>query len=161
MAFDSQMENKIKLVQGFKMNDNSKTKETFNKNYALREKEYWSEPNNDPSQFRNWKSRVERYFDSAPNEYNIQPLLKYASSPKVVEKTLNLEEVDKEGKYVHEYILNEFENCKETDKLLYNEFMNMISGSLAENKYLNQIPRKSGLEIWRKIHDWNEPKTFN
>ena len=39
--------------------------------------------------------------------------------------------------------------------------MNMMSGSLMENKYLNQNPGKSGFDIWRKLHYWNEPKTFN
>ena len=72
----------------------------------------------------------------------------------VVEGTLDLDPDDMKR-------AKEYENIKETDTLLFNEFMNMISGPLTETKYLNQNPRKSGPEIWRKMHYWNEPKTYN
>ena len=39
--------------------------------------------------------------------------------------------------------------------------MNMIKGDLAMARYINQNVKRSGLEIWRKMHRTNDPNTYN
>ena len=50
-------------------------------------------------------------------------------------------------------------NAKEVDIILFNELMNMITGDLAVTRYIAQNVKKSGLEIWRKLHRNNDPNT--
>ena len=39
--------------------------------------------------------------------------------------------------------------------------MNMITGELSMTRYIAQNVKRSGLEIWRKMHRNNDPNTYN
>ena len=43
----------------------------------------------------------------------------------------------------------------------FNELMNMLNGDLAITRYIGQNVKRSGLEIWRKLHRNNDPNTYN
>ena len=77
------------------------------------------------------------------------------------ENTFNLKEKDLSGDLVHAEILAKIQNAEEIDTMLFNELMNMLNGDLAITRYIAQNVKRSGLEIWRKLHRNNDPNTYN
>ena len=52
-------------------------------------------------------------------------------------------------------------NAQEIDTIMFNDMMNMITGDLSITRYISQNVKRSGLEIWRKLHRNNDPHTYN
>ena len=77
------------------------------------------------------------------------------------EKVINLKETDEKGDLVHKDIMDQVQNADECDQLMFNELMNMLTGDLAMTRYISQNVKRSGLEIWRKMHRNNDPNTYN
>ena len=75
---------------------------------------------------------------------NMKILMKYA---KTQEKPIDLTEKNKDGKFVHEDILQSCENAHEIDTIMFNELMSMITGDLSITRYISQNVKRSGLEI--------------
>ena len=44
--------------------------------------------------------------------------------------------------------------------MAFNEMMSMLTGDLATTRYISQNVKKSGLEIWRKLHRNHDPNTY-
>ena len=72
------------------------------------------------------------------------------------ENIVDLNETNSNGDLKHAEILKEVPNASEIDTILFNELMNMLNGDLAMTRYIAQNVKKSGLEIWRKLHKQND-----
>ena len=130
----------------------------FNKEYKLESTDRWTDSS--PNGFKAFKLKAELYLFSAKPQYaeSLKILLPYVQSK---ETAINLKEVNSNDELVHDEILKKATNAEEVDTMLFNELMNMLSGDTAIMRYIAQNVKKSGLEIWRKLHPNNDPNTYN
>ena len=62
------------------------------------------------------------------------------------ENVINLKEENGKGELVHKEMLDKVQNAQESDQLLFNELMNMMTGDPAMTRYISQNIKRSGLE---------------
>ena len=88
---------------------------------------------------------------------NIERLLTYVQD---TPNAIDLKGTNEKEELVHGEIITKIPNATETDKLLFNEFMYMITGDLAMTRYIPLNVKNSGLAIWRKLRKTNDTNTY-
>ena len=130
-------------------------RDPFYKAYRITEQaDKWNESNK--GKFEDFRRLALRFFGSGPE--GITTMLKYAVKQ---QESIDLSAKDPTtDKFKHQTLLDEVPDAAKLDKLLYNELMSMITGDVAKSLYITTNLKESGVEMWRRMHKNNDPKTY-
>ena len=136
--------------------DGSKSRhDKFNKAYRItQDSDKWHESNK--GKFEDFRRLAHRFFQSGPD--GLMKMLKYAA---IQQEAIDLDDKDQgTGDDKHKKLLDEVPDAKTLDKLLFNELMSMVTGETAKSLYITTNLKESGVEMWRRMHKNNDPKTY-